>query len=124
MPAEEWPHPSARYDRDAFGDESEGRWQSAIESGLEAGSLRLERVDRHKFDLAGACPRCGHDMRQYLPFRVVRQLDESNEVTGSGRFNITCNCDTKHRGANDDESGCGWAPSLEVQLNDPDRGLD
>lgn len=116
MATETWPDSSVDYEYPTRTPVRETRWRRAINEALSSGSLRLLPVDSEAdlYNLAGQCPRCGHDMDQSIEFSVI--MGTLPERSRFGIFNVNCNCTGVHDGRDDKHKGCGWGGPIAVPL--------
>lgn len=112
-----WPDPTVEYEYPEHTAANEQRWRSGISQGLADGSLTLSRrpAADDLYDLAGKCPRCGHDLSQPIEFDVILGALPVREKVGL--FNVQCNCSAPHIGRDDQHRGCGWGGALDVPLS-------
>ena len=59
------------------------------------------------------CPRCGHDTTQEVHTTIIRGVDKFRR-NRQNAFNFDCACDFPHKGAGEDDKGCGWGGPLKV----------
>jgi hypothetical protein len=115
--SEVWPQPSVPWQYPGDSDEETGRWQDSINHALEAGTLHLEKVSYHRYELRGACPRCGHPLpSETIATQVIVGVEEVSEPT-TARTNIDCNCTGPHTDAPKDRLGCGWGGPIGVDID-------
>jgi hypothetical protein len=110
----DWPSETAPYDYPEKTPENETRWRDAITQARAAESLRLipGTNDAYIHDLAGRCPRCGHQMSQQIEFGVIMAFRGTPPKIGV--YNIQCNCTKPHDGRGEKDSGCGWGGPISV----------
>lgn len=107
--------------------EVEADWREAVTAAFNDGSLYwIPSAVVDKYFLEGKCPRCKHSMDQV--HRIGTYLTELNVRAGGAsrrethetiRTAIVCNCEPDEGPHKDKTLGCGYAPSIEVDVPNP-----
>lgn len=128
-----WPDDDAVYEYPEA-DDAQRRWQDHITAGLDDGSLKLTKRAGGRYDLGGACPRCGHPLSQVIYFGILAPgagdfyvgdvpvhapppppPDMASKVT----VEVVCSCRKPHPERDEKKRGCGWGRGLPVTIERP-----
>lgn len=121
MPDAPWPRGDVPY-QFPMGKDDQARWQEAIQAALGK-TLTMQHIDDDRYALVGDCPRCGHEMSQFIEFGVLMGLEyrpQGSMTMRTTSVNVVCSCTGKHAAWDDKLRGCGWGKGLEATLTRPD----
>jgi hypothetical protein len=111
--------------------EVKAEWQEMVTAAFKEGSLYwIASAVEDKYYLEGKCPRCHHPMDQVHRMKTwfsdlnVEHWEGASgatrEVNAAIPLVLECNCEPPEGAHKPNTTGCGFAPSIEVEVPNPE----